>query len=284
MDNRSPLNRARRCLRARTRSTISAHERLHIVLWWQRCVLHVRLPFTLLQTTGATTVERRHPTVSSHTNTGPCRHCRRVSPPDESWTDDEIVQELRAALRRIRLADVIKDPFPHYLVSPLLSECFYTDLMAKLPAPSEYILRPYAGTSPCYGAVTIDIVAGPRTRAVSQKKVGAMREPRRLQHYAMPSPRQKFPVSRRAVRAGPVDLCGRSTQGILVVDSDYRLVHSNTFTELLYQKLALPAGRGIHAWKREVIHHDGRAPKNSASFRIDSTSYHLTPHIDKISR
>ena len=87
-----------------------------------------------------------------------------------------------------------------------------------------------------------------------------------------------------------------ATKGLtLTVDRDaskyplwvqaFRLVHSRNFTHALYKKFATPTG--IPQYKQQqVLEQAGGVSKvaklrNTAALRIEPTSYHLSPHIDR---
>ena len=195
------------------------------------------------------------------------------------WTDEAVHAEFQHALTKIRDAPIIHEPFDHFFVKDLFSDKFYTALMEELPPPKSYQPARYPGTDPKYKAYQ-----------VAASKIG------NGTHVHIPTDCGENKKSAACWKQNVQLHSKKATKGLtLTVDQDasryplwvqaFRLIHSRNFTHLLYSKFATDTG--IPQYKQEAVKNqtepgsDEIHLRNTAALRIEPTSYHLTPHVDR---
>uniref|UniRef100_A0A7S1ZNC1 Uncharacterized protein n=1 Tax=Ditylum brightwellii TaxID=49249 RepID=A0A7S1ZNC1_9STRA len=206
---------------------------------------------------------------------------RNIAPNHPSgWTDEAVHEEFQNVMQKIKDAPIIHKPFDHFFVKDLFSEKFYQALMKELPPPSTYAKRRYPGTDPKYKAYQVsstNIPNGTHVHIPSDCKVKGNNELRKcwMQNVKLHS--------------------SKATTGrTLTVDQDasryplwvqaFRLIHSRNFTHTMYKKFATPTG--VPEYKQMAVKNQTEPGcemnlRNTAALRIEPTSYHLTPHVDR---
>ena len=199
-----------------------------------------------------------------------------IAPDHPEWDDIAVHKEFQKALKRIKQAKIDHYPHAHFSVPDLFSDKFYAALMRELPPPSQYKQVAYPGTDPVYGAILLSDELANRTKghvdipgSCKNKKDGCW-----VQNI------QFHDVTKTKGMALTVD--EDSTRFPLWVQA-FRFVHSRNFTNLLYSKFAFSSG--IPAWKQEEVMKRAKngvpSLRNTAALRIEPTSYHLSPHVDR---
>ena len=199
-----------------------------------------------------------------------------IAPDHPEWDDTAVYKEFRKALKRIKQAKIDHYPHDHFSVPNLFSDKFYSALMRELPPPSQYKQVAYPGTGPLYRAILLSDELANRTKghvdipgSCKNKKDGCW-----LQDI------QFHDVTKTKGMALTVD--EDSTRFPLWVQA-FRFVHSRNFTSLLYNKFA--SSSGIPVWKQEEVMKRAKngvpSLRNTAALRIEPTSYHLSPHVDR---
>jgi len=222
-----------------------------------------------------------------------------IAPHYDKWSDEAVHQEFETALQKIKDAPIIHEPFDHFFVKDLFSDTFYKALMEELPPPSTYHSGPYPGTSPTYRAlhVSSDIRNGTHVH-VPEQCFNQRPDKHKAAGSDLTTKRNKAGCWLEDVQLHDT----KARNGLtLTVDQDaskyplwvqaFRLVHSRNFTHLLYSKFA--SDTGIPQYKQDEVQRqaagDGGAQpgtkiaklRNTAALRIEPTSYHLTPHVDR---
>jgi hypothetical protein len=214
-----------------------------------------------------------------------------IAPDHPTWTDEDVHTEFQNALQKIKDAPIVHEPFDHFFVKDLFSAKFYQALMNELPPPSTYQSAIYPGTDPVYRAYHLasDLQNRSHVHMPEQcfkKRSGEHRNPEILQK------RRKAGCWLEDVQLhSPQATHGRT----LTVNQDasayplwvqtFRLVHSRNFTHLMYSKFATDTGIPEYKQKEVARQAEGDTEvgnlRNTAALRIEPTSYHLTPHLDR---
>ena len=214
------------------------------------------------------------------------------------WSDEAVHNEFQQALQKIRDAPIIHEPFDHFHVPNLFSDKFYQALMKELPPPDEYTAAPYPGTKPFYNAYHLS-----SPDLLKTKKDGHVHLPKEcFNQQKFVKKHNSTDINNKRRKAGcwleEVQLHNpKATQGLtLTVDKDaskyplwvqaFRLVHSRNFTHTMYEKFSTPTG--IPQYKQKQVTKQAQKEgvavanlRNTAALRIEPTSYHLTPHVDR---
>ena len=200
-----------------------------------------------------------------------------------AWDNNAVHMEFEKALQKIMNAEIIQEPFDHISVPNLFSDEFYQALMEELPHHTAYSEQGYPGTSPTYNALHLADNLG---HSGSREKIIVPDHCKGKGHGGCWAKSVKLHEN------------NATTGKVLTVDKDLslyplwnkviRLVHSKNFTGLLYKKFATDTG--ISEYKRKEIEKEAKGRevatvlRNSAALRIEPTSYHLTPHVDRFEK
>lgn len=215
-----------------------------------------------------------------------------IAPSHPTWTDEQVLEEFQHALQKIKDAPIIHEPFDHFFVKDLFSNRFYDALMKELPPVSTYTQARYPGTDPKYRAYHLSPDLYNRTHVhVPEQcfKKGA-------EDHSSPNVLENRKKAGCWLEEVQLHDLKAKTGYALTVDTDaskyplwvqaFRLVHSRNFTHLLYSKFATDTG--IPEYKQKEVAkqaaNEGKEIaqlRNTAALRIEPTSYHLTPHVDR---
>jgi hypothetical protein len=199
-----------------------------------------------------------------------------IAPDHPEWDDIAVHKEFQTALERIQQAKIDHYPHDHFSVPDLFSDKFYSALMRELPPPSQYKQVAYPGTDPLYRAILLSDELANRTKGHVDIPASCKKKKDGCWHKQI----QFHDKSKTKGMALTVDQ--DSTRFPLWVQA-FRFVHSRNFTNMLYSKFA--SSSGIPAWKQEEVMKRAKngvpSLRNTAALRIEPTSYHLSPHVDR---
>ena len=199
-----------------------------------------------------------------------------IAPDHSEWDDIAVHEEFQKALERIQQAKIDHYPHDHFSVPELFSDKFYSALMRELPPPSQYKQVRYPGTDPLYRAILLSDELANRTK-------GHVDIPKSCKREKDGCWEQKIQFHDKTKTTGMALTVDQDSSRFPLWVQAFRFVHSRNFTSLLYSKFASPTG--IPAWKQEAVMERAKngvpSLRNTAAIRIEPTSYHLSPHVDR---
>ena len=221
-------------------------------------------------------------------------HLERCQTHGDYWTDELMLEEIKAVLSKLETANMHMDPFPHISIHNFLSDCLYQDLMNELPDISAYKKLNYAGSYDTKELIFLEKCAKMKEEDSDARRTQIPADVASVGencHTATADhPNAVCCAYQAEVRMHPVEV---QSGNVLFSDDEsfaqdyplwsniYRLVHSNNFTHTLVNRFIHTSG-GIPEWKKSILLKNGALTplQNSAALRIEPSYYHLSPHID----